>query len=89
MTHNETTKLILNQKNGTIKELTDTIGEEEVNSLILTGKIQLFENINKVQTWRVSVKFFNYSQEENFKENLMQKIHNFINFRLFKKITTI
>ena len=76
---------ISKNEHGTMKELKENIGPQNIKSLELTGFIKRGqEKKSKEDTWAVTTNSNYIKNNKNNKITLMDKVHNFINYSLMK-----
>lgn len=89
MKREDAIKYILLEKKGKLDDLLNNLTKEQVDGLLLTGLIKRGEEHDKTKSWAVTKKASDLYEEKLEKESFMQKIHNFINFRIMKETSTL
>lgn len=89
MKREEAIKYILSEKKGKLDDLLNNLTTEQIDGLLLTGLLRRGEECDKTKSWAVTKKAFDLYEEKSEKESFMQKIHNFINFKIMKETSTL
>ena len=87
MSRKEAINYIRTHKNGTLKDLVEHIGAQNVKALESTGYIQRGqEKISRTDTWAPTTMALKRNTQKS-NETFTDKILNFINYPLIKNIT--